>query len=74
MRYREFWSGVLALGTLALAGCGADTPTQPSTASPPAGTKPELAVVSNSWITRANMPGVRPYLAGAVNRVCHWRI
>ena len=65
MRYREFWSGVLALGTLALAGCGADTPTQPSTASPPAGTKPELAVVSNSWITRANMPGVRPYLAAA---------
>ena len=65
MRYPQFWSGALALGTLAVAGCGTDTPTQPSTASPPAGTKPEMAVVSNSWITRAHMPGVRAYLAAA---------
>ena len=65
MRYREFWSGMLALGTLALAGCGNDTPTQPSTSSPPAGTEPEAAVVSNAWIKRANMPGVRPYLTAA---------
>jgi N-acetylneuraminic acid mutarotase len=65
MRYHQFWSGVLALGALAFAGCGTDTPTQPSTASPPAGTKPELAVVSNSWINRAGMPGVRAYLAAA---------
>jgi hypothetical protein len=65
MRYHEFRSGLLALGTLALAGCGTDTPTQPSIASQPAGTKPELAVVRNSWINRARMPGVRPYLAAA---------
>jgi N-acetylneuraminic acid mutarotase len=65
MRYREFWCGVLALGTLALAGCGTDTPTQPSTASPSSGTTPELAVASNSWIERAHMPGVRAYLTAA---------
>jgi N-acetylneuraminic acid mutarotase len=65
MRFRDFWSGVMTLGTLALAGCGSDTPTQPSTASPSSGTTPELAVASNSWIKRANMPGTRAYLAAA---------
>ena len=55
MRYREFWSGVLALGTLALAGCGTDTTTQPVIASPSSGTTPELAVASKSWIERAEM-------------------
>jgi Kelch motif len=65
MRYSQFWSGVLALGALAFADCATDTPTQPSTASPSSGTTPELAVASNSWIKRANMPGVRPYLAAA---------
>jgi N-acetylneuraminic acid mutarotase len=65
VRYREYWIGVLALGTLALAGCGTDTPTQPSTASPSSGTTPEMAVASDSWIKRAHMPGVRAYLAAA---------
>jgi N-acetylneuraminic acid mutarotase len=65
MRYREYGFGMLALVTLALAGCGTDTPTQPATASPSSGTTPELAVASNSWIKRAHMPGARSYLTAA---------
>jgi len=59
MRYRLLSAGALgALGAvvLGLAACGDDTPTQPGT--PPTATPagPELAVASNTWITRANMP------------------
>jgi len=55
----------VALGVLTLAACGDDTPTQPELPAQPTATAPELAVASNSWITRANMPANRTRLAAA---------
>jgi hypothetical protein len=47
----------LALGlSVALAACGEDTPTQPSTALDPSLTAPSLAAISNSWTSIAPMP------------------
>jgi len=49
--------GIVALSVLALAGCGAETtgPTPPATQVP---STPELVVGSDTWINRADMPGV----------------
>jgi N-acetylneuraminic acid mutarotase len=52
---------VLALSSFALASCGDDT-TQPNTAADPADQPPsipQLAVTSNTWLTRANVPSDR---------------
>jgi N-acetylneuraminic acid mutarotase len=65
MRYNLRWRGALAL-TLTLfwvAACTNDTPTEPTTKAQSPPTVPELAVASNSWLTRANMPRNRTYLA-----------
>src|SRR2546425_5541290 len=43
--------------TLALAGCGQDTPTQPSTSADPDHTVSSLATASNTWAPIAPMPG-----------------
>jgi N-acetylneuraminic acid mutarotase len=64
MRYRSLSLAALALSSLALAGC-VDEPTQPSGAVEARPTVPELAVASNTWITRANMPANRTNLATA---------
>ena len=64
MRHLLSLSAALALGSLALASC-ADETTQPNTAAEPGPAAPELAIASNSWITRANMPRNRTYLAVA---------
>lgn len=54
MRYRSLPLAALALSSLALAGCG-NEPTQPSGAAEARPTVPELAVASNTWITKADM-------------------
>ena len=64
MRHLLSLSAALALGSLALASC-ADETTQPNRAAEPAPTPPKLAIASNSWITRANLPRNRAYLAVA---------
>jgi N-acetylneuraminic acid mutarotase len=64
MRYHSLPLAALALSSLALAGC-VDEPTQPSGAVEARPTVPELAVASNTWITRANMPANRTQLATA---------
>jgi N-acetylneuraminic acid mutarotase len=63
MTYRSVLPGVLALW---LAACGNDTPTAPSQPAEPAGDGVEMAVASNSWITRANLPTNRTDLATAM--------
>jgi N-acetylneuraminic acid mutarotase len=57
--------GMVTLTVLGLAACGDDTPTQPELPAQPTGTAPELAVASNSWITRADMLTNRTDLAVA---------
>jgi N-acetylneuraminic acid mutarotase len=65
MRQDSLWPSALALSVFWLAACTGETTTEPtSTAQPPA-TVPELAVASNSWLTRANMPLNRTDLAVA---------
>ena len=55
MRNRLLHPSVVALGVLTLAACGDDTPTQPTTADQlPNST--QLAVASNTWLTRRDMP------------------
>jgi N-acetylneuraminic acid mutarotase len=49
-------AGWFTLGTLALAACGQDTPTQPATTLEPAHPSPSLATASNSWSPIAPMP------------------
>lgn len=58
----------LALGVLALVACG-DTTTEPETTGSFPSTTPSLAVASNSWMTRADMPRTRyGPAAAAVNK------
>jgi N-acetylneuraminic acid mutarotase len=57
MRYGLSLPSLLTLGALGLAACG-ERATEPNTAvDQPNG--PQLAVASNTWITRANMPRVQ---------------
>jgi N-acetylneuraminic acid mutarotase len=58
MLYRFLLPGALALGTFWLAGCG-DTATEPPGSAQPTTEAPDLAVTSNSWITRARLPMTR---------------
>jgi hypothetical protein len=55
MRYRSLLQCVLTLSTAWVAACGDSStePTQPAELTPSGA---DLAVVSNSWITRANLP------------------
>jgi len=63
MRHRSLLPCALGLGMFWMTACG-DDPTGPSAAEPtPAAL--ELAVTSNTWITRANMPANRTDLATA---------
>jgi N-acetylneuraminic acid mutarotase len=62
MRYRSLLPSALGLGMFWMTACGDDTSSGPSAAEP-APTASELAVASNTWITRANMPGNRTNLA-----------
>jgi N-acetylneuraminic acid mutarotase len=55
MRYRLLLPSVLALTTFWLTACGDDTTTEPTPTAEPSASAPELAVASNTWITRANM-------------------
>lgn len=64
MRYRPLLPTLLGLG-LTLAACG-EAPTQPDTAPAGTGAGPELALASNSWITRRDMPYERWTLSAAV--------
>ncbi len=63
MRFRFLLPSALALSA-ALAACSDETTTEPGAAVPSPGA-PELAIASNSWITRPNMPGTRADLAAA---------
>ena len=55
MRNRLLWPSLLTLGMLGLAACGEETTTQPNSAvEQPAA--PQLAVTSNTWLTRRDMP------------------
>jgi N-acetylneuraminic acid mutarotase len=58
MLHRLLLPGALALGTFWLASCG-DNATEPPASPPPATRAPDLAVTSNSWITRATLPITR---------------
>ena len=52
-------TGALLLGGLALAACGSENPVQPSTPGEGGSDRPptaELAVASNTWLIKANMP------------------
>ena len=62
MRYRSLLPGVLALSTAWAAACG-DSSTEPTQPAEPTPSGTELAVASNSWITRANLPTPRHSLA-----------
>ena len=66
MRYDSLRPSALALSAFWLAGCAGDTTTEPTSAAQPPAPVPELAVASNSWITRANMPSNRTSLATAI--------
>ena len=63
MRSRFLVLGALAAGAFGLAACTDETATGPSRAAEPIPTTPELAVASNSWITRATMPQFRTGVA-----------
>jgi N-acetylneuraminic acid mutarotase len=65
MRYDSLRPSVLAIGAIWLAACTNDTTTEPTSTAQPAAPMTELAVASNSWITRANMPTNRIDLAAA---------
>jgi Kelch motif len=62
MRYRSLLPAALGLAAFWLTACGTEPTTGP-TLGEPRPTVPELAVTSNSWITRANMPTNRTNLA-----------
>ena len=57
--------GIVTLTVLSLAACGDDTPTHPELPAQSTAAAPELAVASNSWITRADMLTNRTDLAVA---------
>jgi N-acetylneuraminic acid mutarotase len=62
MRYRSLLPAALGLAAFWLTACG-NEPTTGPTVGEPRPTVPELALTSNSWITRANMPTNRTNLA-----------
>jgi N-acetylneuraminic acid mutarotase len=62
MRYRSLLPAALGLAAFWLTACGTEPTTGP-TVGDPRPTAPELAVTSNSWIIRANMPTNRTNLA-----------
>ena len=64
MRYRLLLPSLLTLSAFGLAACGEET-TQPNTAEDQP-TVPQLAVASNTWLTRRNMPLDLVYQATAV--------
>jgi N-acetylneuraminic acid mutarotase len=64
MRYRSLLPGVLALSTAWVAACG-DNSTEPTQSAELTPSGPGLAVASNRWITRKNLPSVRRNLAVA---------
>jgi len=64
MRYRSLVSVALALGMAWVTACGDDA-TEPTESAKPTPSGPELAVTSNSWITRKNLPIPRTSLAVA---------
>ena len=64
MRYRLLLPSLLTLGAFGLAACGEET-TQPNTAVDQP-TAPQLAVTSNTWLTRRDMPLDLVYQATAV--------
>jgi hypothetical protein len=56
--FRRLWSYLVLTLAFSLAGCGEETPTQPSAPSDPDNTAPSMATVaSNTWATIAPMPG-----------------
>jgi N-acetylneuraminic acid mutarotase len=57
MRYRPWLYTTLGLAVSALAACGEET-TQPNPAGEQKVTAPELAVTSNTWLTRRDMWGI----------------
>ena len=64
MRYRSLLPGALAFSTAWVAACG-DSSTEPTQPAEPTPSGAELAVASNSWITRKDLPSVRSHLAVA---------
>jgi N-acetylneuraminic acid mutarotase len=65
VRYHALLRSALVLGTGWLVGCADQNTTEPTGTPEPATASPELAVASNSWIIRANMPANRTGLAAA---------
>jgi N-acetylneuraminic acid mutarotase len=65
MKCRLLLPSLLTLSAFWLTACADDAPTEPTSTAQPSATVPELAVASNSWITRANMPSDWTYLAAA---------
>jgi len=65
MRHASLWPSALVLSAFWLAACRDDITTEPTTTALPAVAVPELAVTSNSWLKRADMPHARDYLAVA---------
>jgi len=63
MRYRALCSGTPVVAVFWLAACAGETTTEPASTSQPPATGPELAVASDKWILRANMPRNRTSLA-----------
>jgi N-acetylneuraminic acid mutarotase len=66
MRSRSLVLGILALGAFGLTACTDETTTEPSRAAEPNPTAPELAVASNTWLTKRDMPFGRLDLTTAV--------
>jgi N-acetylneuraminic acid mutarotase len=58
MPRHPYFAAALTCGVLLFAGCGEDTPTEPSIATDPGLTRPSLATTSNSWASIAPMPGL----------------
>jgi N-acetylneuraminic acid mutarotase len=66
MRSRSLVLGILALGAFGLTACSDETTTEPSRTVEPGPTSPDLAVASNTWLTKLDMPVGRVDLATAV--------
>jgi predicted small lipoprotein YifL len=56
--FRRIWSYIILTLAFSLAGCGEETPTQPSAPADPDNTAPSMATAaSNTWAPLAPMPG-----------------
>lgn len=64
MRYRSLVPVAVALSMTWVAACGENS-TEPTQPTEPTLSRPELAVASNTWITRKNLPSMRDRLAVA---------